>query len=52
MMAFFSVFTSLLLGVVIWKGSVIRNLSLRRAYTEDGEKVLGSEGLCECSNTG
>ena len=45
-MAFFCVFASLLLGVVIWKGSIIRRVNLRKASTEDGVKILDSEGGC------
>lgn len=40
MMAFFCVFATMVLGVVIWKGPALRRWNLERDATEDGVKII------------
>lgn len=43
MMAFFCVFATMLLGIVICKGSALRGWSLMEDPTEDGAKIINSD---------
>lgn len=43
MMAFFCVFATMVLGVVIWKGPALRRWNLEKDATEDGVKIISSD---------
>lgn len=43
MMAFFCVFATMLLGIVICKGPALRGWSLMEHPTEDGVKIIDSD---------
>lgn len=43
MMAFFCVFATMVLGVVIWKGPALRLWNLEKDATEDGVKIISSD---------
>lgn len=52
MMAFFCVFATMLLGVLIWKGPVLRRWSLMEDPTEDGVKIINSDRSSDASPEG
>lgn len=52
MMAFFCVFATMLLGVVIWKGPALRSWSLMEDPTEDGVKIIKSDRSSDTSSEG
>ena len=43
MMAFFCIFATMLLSVVMWKGPALRRLNLEKDPTEDGVKIISSD---------
>ena len=49
MMAFFCVFATMILGVVIWKGPALRRWSLEKDPTEDGVKIISSHQSSDTS---
>lgn len=49
MMAFFCVFATILLSVVMWKGPALRSWSLEKDPTEDGVKIIGSDQSSDTS---
>ena len=48
-MAFFCVFATMLLGVLVWKGPVLRSYSLEKDPTEDGVKIVSSDRSSDAS---
>lgn len=49
MMAFFCVFATMLLGVVVWKGPALRRWNLEKDATEDGIKIISSDRSSDTS---
>lgn len=49
MMAFFCVFSTILLSMVIWKGPALRRWSLGKDPTEDGVRIISSDRSSDTS---